>query len=134
MKTKGKTLVSFFDKSGRLDETQFQEDLDKIREWYQDHGYIDVEIKDVRKERHEGTMTLVIAINEGIRYHVGRIRFVGFKATTEDKLRATIKMKEGTVYSPKGLRTMRKLSRTVTAAAAMSISIFDRKARRPARE
>ena len=49
-------------------------------------------------------MTLVIAINEGIRYHVGRIRFVGFKATTEDKLRATIKMKEGTVYSPKGLK------------------------------
>ena len=51
MKTKGKTLVSFLDKSGRLDETQFQEDLDKIREWYQNHGYIDVEIKDVRKER-----------------------------------------------------------------------------------
>jgi len=104
MKTKGKTLVSFLDKSGRLDETQFQEDLDKIREWYQNHGYVDVEIKDVRKERHEGTMTLVISINEGIRYHVGRIRFVGFKATTEEKLRATIKMKEGAVYSPKGLK------------------------------
>jgi outer membrane protein insertion porin family len=104
MKTKGKTLISFLDKSGRLDETQFQEDLDKIREWYQNHGYIDVEIKDVRKERHEGTMTLVIAINEGIRYHVGKIRFVGFKATTEDKLRATIKMKEGAVYSPTGLK------------------------------
>ena len=28
MKTKGKTLISFFDKSGRLDETQLQQDLD----------------------------------------------------------------------------------------------------------
>ena len=54
MKTKGKTLISFFDKSGRLDEAQLQQDLDSIRELYQNHGYIDVEIKDVRKERHEG--------------------------------------------------------------------------------
>jgi outer membrane protein insertion porin family len=104
MKTKGQTLISFLDKSGRLDETQFQEDLDKIREWYQSHGYIDVEIKDVRKERHEGKMTLVIVVNEGIQYHVGKLRFVGFKATTEDKIRATLKMQEGAVYSPKGLK------------------------------
>jgi outer membrane protein insertion porin family len=48
MKTKGKTLISLFDKSGRLDETQLQQDLDSIREWYQDHGYIDVDVKDVR--------------------------------------------------------------------------------------
>src|SRR5881394_617752 len=51
MKTKRKTIVSFIDKSGRLDEAQLQQDMDKIREFYQDHGYIDVEIKDVRKER-----------------------------------------------------------------------------------
>ena len=104
MKTKGKTLISFFDKSGRLDETQFQEDLDKVREWYQDHGYVDVEIKEVRKERVNGRMTLVIVVNEGIKYHVGKLRFVGFKATTEDRIRAVIKMKEGSVYSPKALK------------------------------
>jgi outer membrane protein insertion porin family len=104
MKTKPKTLISFLDKSGRLDETQFQEDLDKIREWYQNHGYVDVEIKDVRKERLNGRMTLVIAINEGIKYHVGKLRFVGFTATNEKTIRALIKMKEGAVYSPKGLK------------------------------
>jgi outer membrane protein insertion porin family len=104
MKTKPKTLISFLDKSGRLDETQFQEDLDKVREWYQNHGYVDVEVKEVRKERVNGRMTLVIVVNEGIKYHVGKLRFVGFKATTEDKIRATIKMKEGAVYSPKALK------------------------------
>jgi outer membrane protein insertion porin family len=104
IKTKGKTLISFLDKSGRLDETQFQEDLDHVREWYQNHGYVDVEIKDVRKERMNGRMTLVIAVNEGVKYHVGKIAFAGFKVTTEDKLRAAIKMKEGAVYSPKALK------------------------------
>ena len=32
MKTKAKTLISFFDKSGRLDQAQLQQDLDSIRE------------------------------------------------------------------------------------------------------
>ena len=104
MKTKGKTLISFFDKSGRLDETQFQEDLDSVREWYQNHGYVDVEVKEVRKERVNGRMTLVMVVNEGVKYHVGKLSFVGFKATTEDKIRATIKMKEGAIYSPKALK------------------------------
>jgi len=45
MKTRGRTPIYFLDKSGRLDEVQLQQDLDKVREYYQDHGYIDVEIK-----------------------------------------------------------------------------------------
>ena len=104
MKTKGKTLVSFIDKSGRLDEVQLQQDLDKIREWYQDHGYIDVEIKDVRRERsHNGPMILTIVIVEGTQYHVGKLTISGEKAATEDRIRALLKMKEGSVYSPKAL-------------------------------
>jgi outer membrane protein insertion porin family len=104
MKTKGKTLVSFIDKSGRLDEVQLQQDLDKIREWYQDHGYIDVEIKDVRRDRsHNGPMILTIVIVEGTQYHVGKLTISGEKAATEEKIRALLKMKEGSVYSPKAL-------------------------------
>ncbi|MEP7014602.1 MAG: outer membrane protein assembly factor BamA [Verrucomicrobiota bacterium] len=104
MKTRGKTLIAFLDKSGRLDEVQLQQDLDSLREWYQNHGYIDVEVKDVRKERQSGPITIVIAIKEGTQYHVGKIAISGEKATSEQKIRALLKMKEGTVYSPKALR------------------------------
>src|SRR6266705_6468438 len=103
MKTRGKTLVSFFDKSGRLDETQLQRDLDSVREFYQNHGYIDVEVKDVRKQRADGRMTITVVVNEGTQYHVGKISISGEKVTTEDKIRALLKMKEGSVYSPKAL-------------------------------
>src|ERR1043166_3858117 len=41
MKTRRKSLIHFVDKSGRLDEIQLQQDLDSIREFYQNHGYID---------------------------------------------------------------------------------------------
>ena len=103
MKTRGKTLISFFDKSGRLDETQLQQDLDSIKEFYQNHGYIDVEVKDVRKERENGPMIITIVVTEGPQYHVGKISVSGEKATTEEKIRHLLKMNEGAVYSPKAL-------------------------------
>ena len=104
MKTKGKTLISLFDKSGRLDETQLQQDLDSIREWYQDHGYIDVDVKDVRKERSKnGPIVITIVINEGPQYHVGKLAISGQVVASADKIRALVKMKEGSVYSPKAL-------------------------------
>jgi outer membrane protein insertion porin family len=105
MKTKGRTFIYFLDKSGRFDEVQLQQDLDKIREFYQDHGYIDVEIKDVRRERMEkGPMVLTIVVAEGPQYHVRKLTITGYQNTTEPKIRALLKMKEGSVYSPKQLR------------------------------
>jgi outer membrane protein insertion porin family len=105
MKTRQKTIFAFVDKSGRLDETQLQDDLQKIREFYQNHGYVDVAVRDVRKERKSGgALQIVIVVDEGPLYHVGKISFVGYKATNEQKLRALLKMKEGDVYSAKAIK------------------------------
>ena len=109
MKTKTKTLISFLDKSGRLDEAQFQQDLDSVREWYQDHGYIDVEVGTARREHTQGRMMMVIPIVENGKYYVGHIIVKGTKVTTPEKVRAILKMKEGSVYSPKAIREDAKL-------------------------
>src|SRR5213079_1055216 len=104
MKTKRKTIVSFIDKSGRLDEAQLQQDLDSIREWYQNHGFIDVEIKDVHRARNaKGALTITIVIAEGPQYHVRSLTISGEKVAKEQAIRALLKMKEGSVYSPKQL-------------------------------
>src|SRR5437763_498775 len=104
MKTKGKTLYSFIDKSGRLDETQLEQDLNAVKEYYQDHGYIDVEVKEVRRERTNGKLTLVVVLVEGPLYRVGKIQITGTKVASEQKVRALLKMKEGGIYSPKQVR------------------------------
>ena len=104
MKTKGKTIIAMFDKSGRLDEVQLQQDVDAVKEFYQDHGYIDVEVKDVRTEHANGPIVVTIAINEGVQYHVSRLTISGEKTSTEQRIRVLLKMKEGDVYSPKQLR------------------------------
>src|SRR5213596_2933681 len=105
MKTRGRTLIYFMDKTGRLDEVQLEQDLDKIREYYQNHGFIDVEIKEVRKDRtQKGPMIITIVIAEGPQYHVRKLTISGYEHSTEARIRAFLKLKEGSVYSPKQLR------------------------------
>ena len=104
MKTKRKTMIAFIDKSGRLDEVQLQQDLDKVKEFYQNHGYIDAEVQELGRERKKGgPLVITIGIKEGTQYHVSKLTFSGYKQTTEEKIRKLVKMKEGTVYSPKNL-------------------------------
>src|SRR5437588_3729673 len=104
MKTKRQTIVAFLDKSGRLDEAQLQQDMDSLREWYQNHGFIDVEIKDVRRERNaKGKLIITIVIAEGPQYHVRNLTISGEKVAKEEGLLVLLKMKAGSVYSPKQL-------------------------------
>ncbi|MGH8165520.1 MAG: BamA/OMP85 family outer membrane protein, partial [Rhodanobacteraceae bacterium] len=103
MKTRPKTLIAFLDKSGRLDQTQLQQDLDSIREYYQNHGYIDIAIPEVRQERLRNGVRIVIVVKEGVQYHIHKLAFTGETVTDDKRLRTLVKMKEGSVYSPKGL-------------------------------
>jgi outer membrane protein insertion porin family len=105
MKTRGRSFIYFVDKTGRFDEVQLQQDLDTLREYYQDHGYIDVEIKTPRRERTEkGPMIITIPLVEGPQYHVHKVTISGYQAAKEERIRALLKMKENSVYSPKQLR------------------------------
>ena len=104
MKTKARTLISFFDKSGRLDQAQLQQDLDSVREFYQNKGYIDVAIPEVRQERTAKGVRIVVVVNEGVQYRVGKLSFQGQEIAKDEGLRKLVKMKEGSVYTPNGLK------------------------------
>src|SRR5438477_10240957 len=93
MKTRGKTMIAFIDKSGRLDEVQLQQDLDSIKEFYQSHGYIDVDVQEVGRERKKWPLGITIGIKEWILYHVNKLSFTGYKETTEEKISKVIKTK-----------------------------------------
>src|SRR5919106_128590 len=105
MKTRGRTFIYFMDKTGRPYEVQLEQDMDKIREYYQNHGFIDVQIREVRKDRTpKGPMIITIVISEGPQYHVRKLTISGYEHSTDAKIRAFLKMKEGSIYSPKQLR------------------------------
>ena len=103
--TKGKTIIALIDKSGRLDQGKLREDLDNVRELYQNKGYVEVEIPETRVERlASGDINLVVVIREGPQYRVGTLNFQGTQVFTDAEIRRFLKMKEGTLYSPKGLK------------------------------
>ena len=107
--TRGKDIVSFIDKSGRLDQSKLHEDLDAIRDLYQSKGYIDVEIPETRVEKlANGDLNLVVVIREGVLYHVGTLAFQGTQIFTPSEIRRFLKMKEAAIYSPKGLERRRQ--------------------------
>jgi len=62
-----------------------------------------VEVQETGRERKNGPLLITIGIKEGTLYHVNKLSFTGYKETTEEKIRKVVKMKEGSVYSPKDL-------------------------------
>ena len=103
--TRGKTFYSFIDKSGRLDQSKLKEDLDSIRELYQNKGYVDIDILETRIQHlSNGDINLVIVLQEGRQYRVGSLTFEGTQVFTDAEIRRFLKMKEGAIYSPKGLK------------------------------
>lgn len=103
--TKPKTIFTFFTKDGRLDQALLREDLDAVREMYQNRGFIDMQVTQTRTDRDsQGRVTLVIVINEGPQYKISTLGMTGNKVLSERDFRRFLKMKEEKFYTPKGLK------------------------------
>ena len=82
--TRGKTLISFITKDGRLDQTKLHEDLDAVRDLYQEKGYIDIEIVNTRLDTlKNGDVNLTVVVREGVSYKVGALNFDGTQVFTD---------------------------------------------------
>ncbi len=107
MTTRKKNLLSFINKSGLFKDDDFKADLDKLRNYYNSKGYIDMEVRDVHFDHPtQGTMKVTITIFEGIQYTVGKIDFTGNTVYTKPELRVDrgvtiVKMSEGKIYAPR---------------------------------
>ncbi len=78
IKTRRRWMFSWLSGSGYFKDEQFQEDKEKLADFYRDRGYIDFEIKDVQFENPAPTkLILRFNIYEGRQYKVGRITFQG---------------------------------------------------------
>jgi outer membrane protein insertion porin family len=103
-KTRKKDWLSIFNKSGLFIEDQFNEDMKKLRDYYQSKGYIDMVVKDIKKTYPEDkTIDIEITVFEGIEYRVGSINMTGNQLFTQDQVKGRMNMAEGGIFSPQGL-------------------------------
>jgi outer membrane protein insertion porin family len=97
---------SWLSGSGRLEEEKLEDDLGKVRTFYINKGYLDVEINDddvkIEETKH-GKIYITISVKEGRQYFVGDINVEGEEALDEMTITRTLSMVPGDPFSPKAL-------------------------------
>ncbi|MEO1857065.1 MAG: outer membrane protein assembly factor BamA [Rubritalea sp.] len=106
MLTKEKGLLSFLTKSGRIDITKLAEDEDRVLDYYRNRGYLRVASNGFRRETDpKGKVSLVMDINEGIKYSVAQIAFAGpMKVFSSAELSPVLTLNTADGFSSKKMR------------------------------
>lgn len=110
LKTRRHWMFSWLTGSGVLKQDEFEDDKDKLVEFYQNEGYIDFEIKEVQINQTDPKhMKIRFIVSEGNRYKVGAVEIQGNtifpseKLMKGDKSAKGVKMGVGQIFTPKGL-------------------------------
>jgi outer membrane protein insertion porin family len=113
IKTRRHWMFSWITGSGVLKDDQFEEDKDKLADFFRNEGYIDYELKDVQFDYlNPKRMIVRLFVNEGTRYRVGSVDFKGNTVfTTNDILQGIVTegkrekptMLPGKIFTPKAL-------------------------------
>lgn len=103
LETKKWWLFSWMTGSGRFKDDLFEDDLDKLRDYYRELGFLDVEIpqdKVLFNYPDPDKLQLVIHIDEGRQYRIGDITFVGNEIFDSGLLGRVVRRKKGMVFVP----------------------------------
>ncbi|MBC7368484.1 MAG: outer membrane protein assembly factor BamA [Undibacterium sp.] len=106
METKKWWIFSWLTGSGRFKDDEFDDDLEKLRDYYREHGYLDVEILQenvIFAYPSPEKLVLTINISEGRQYRLGDIAFKGNKLFTSSLLKRVARQKSGVVFVPSKL-------------------------------
>jgi outer membrane protein insertion porin family len=91
--------------AGLYKEEAFVDDLERIKTFYLQNGYLDVKVDYRLDHDPEGFIYLRLTIEEGKPYSVGRIIFSGIQEFSEEEVRASLKAcLEGGTFSYDALR------------------------------
>ncbi len=106
METKKWWMFSWLTGSGHFKDDEFDDDLEKLRDYYREHGYLDIEIEPDKVNfdyPKQGQLVLTVAINEGRQYRIGEISFTGNKLFPSSLLTRVARQKSGVVFVPSKL-------------------------------
>jgi len=100
LKTTG--IFTWFTKTDRYSEQQFEKDLQHLQNFYFDHGYLDFKIlsRDATVSPDHKRVKINIHISEGEQYHVSGSKVTG-KYSNDPKIAEFVDLKAGDVFSRK---------------------------------
>lgn len=105
MATRKKGFLSFIDGSGKYEETTLKTDLERVKFFYVDHGYIDVAVNDYTVEYRNGLdVFITITLEEGAVYNISRVGVKGNFVYATEELTTLLTMKPGMPFSRTTIR------------------------------
>lgn len=104
MKTKQKGWFSFLTKSGRIDATKLDEDIDRVLNYYHARGYLRASASVERVPVEDDRVDLLITISEGSRFTVDGVGFGKMTVFQASKLAPALTLTAGDAYSVTKMR------------------------------
>ncbi len=103
METRKWHMFSWLTGGGRLKDDEFDEDLNKLRDYYNEQGYLDVEIAEDKitfDYPRPDRLVITIRVNEGRQYKIGDVSFKGNKIYSDRILHLVPRQKKGMIFVP----------------------------------
>src|SRR5262249_18382957 len=101
----------FMSKGGTFKEGKFEEDADKVQEYYRERGYVKAQIGQpqlrILEDEKDGRtrwVELQIPVTEGPRYRIGKIDFSGNTVVKTEGIRPLFKINDGEWFNEKRIR------------------------------
>ncbi len=105
LKTRRRWAFSWLTGSGILKDEQFEDDKERLTEFYRNEGYIDFQIRNVEFTYPEPKWLVIkFQVFEGRQYKVGTVGFQGNRQFPIEEVTVGVKMKAGEVFTPQGLQ------------------------------
>ncbi len=94
-------LLSFFTQSDRYSEEKLEESMEKLRNFYLNHGYLQFKVKSAQAEitPDRKAIFVVITVEEGLPFHVTGFNLTGQSIIPKEELEKKIIIKPGSVFS-----------------------------------
>lgn len=100
-----KTKRARWFRTGAYDEQVLADDLERLRAFYQQHGYQDVAVtKTVYRDPAGRGLTVHVQITEGLQHRVGDVAVTGAVLFPAAEIRRVLTLKPGAVFSTEGLQ------------------------------
>lgn len=88
-----------FLRKGKLDEAKLEEDIEKIKLFYREKGYLDVEVDEPSIDVVDNQFVITINVEENKKYYIGDISFTGNELFGSQYLKKLLALRSGSVYN-----------------------------------
>ena len=105
MMVKASRSFNPFKKNRGIDSAELEEDIIRIEEFYRDNGYLNARVSDVEREPDGEKVNLILQVAEGKKFTINKVSVSGIKAISVSDVLPLLEMKNGRVYSSKGIQT-----------------------------